>query len=69
LKLLEPTYIFLDEVDSGLDVDAFRSVAQLLQQIDSEDNTFVVITHYFTILEYLEIDEVFVLQDGAVVHQ
>lgn len=67
LKLLQPTYIFLDEVDSGLDVDAFRAVAKLLQEIDDEKNTFVIITHYFTILEYIHVDTVSVLEDWVVV--
>lgn len=69
LKILEPKYILLDEVDSGLDVDAFRSVATLLQQVNSGENTFVIITHYFTILEYLEIDKVYVLQDGKIIRE
>jgi len=69
LKLLEPTYIFLDEVDSGLDVDAFRSVAQLLKDIDTADNSFIIITHYFTILQYIQVDHVIVLEDGRITRQ
>jgi len=67
LKLLQPTYIFLDEVDSGLDVDAFRDVAKLLRQVAGKQVSFVVITHYFTILEYLPIDVVYVLEQGKIV--
>ena len=66
LKLLKPTYIFLDEVDSGLDVDAFKAVASLLQELDSPENSFIIITHYFSILEYMPVDHVVVLQDGKV---
>lgn len=69
LKILEPTYIVLDEVDSWLDVDAFRSVAQLLQQINSTDNSFIIITHYFTILEYIPVDEVIVLSKWSIISQ
>jgi Fe-S cluster assembly ATP-binding protein len=69
LKLLQPTYVFLDEVDSGLDVDAFRAVASLLRQVADEKTSFVIITHYFTILDYLPVDTVVVLQDGKVVDQ
>ena len=61
LKLLQPRYVFLDEVESGLDVDAFRAVAELLAQLASEQISFVIITHYFTILDYLPVDEVIVL--------
>ncbi|MBP6256405.1 hypothetical protein KA405_01455 [Patescibacteria group bacterium] len=69
LKLLQPSYVFLDEVDSGLDVDAFRAVAQLLRQVASEKTSFVIITHYFTILDYLPVDSVVVMQDGKIIEQ
>ncbi len=77
LKLLQPKIIILDEVDSGLDVDAFKSVAELLQSLNSSENTFIVITHYFSILEYIPLDEVVVMSwwsvqqvgDVALAHQ
>lgn len=69
LKLLQPTYIFLDEVDSWLDVDAFRSVAWLLKELDSDDNSFIIITHYFSILEYLDVDQVYILKEWDIVKQ
>ena len=69
LKLLEPTYIFLDEVDSGLDVDAFKAVAQLIQSLNSPDNSFIIITHYFSILDYIPIDIVYVLEDGKCIKE
>lgn len=67
LKLLQPKYIMLDEVDSGLDVDAFKAVAKLLQELDNEERSFIIITHYFSILEYLPVDEVVVLEDWKLV--
>lgn len=69
LKLLKPKYIFLDEVDSGLDVDAFRAVAQMMQEMNTGENSFIIITHYFTILEYVPVDTVYVLQDGKLVKE
>ena len=69
LKLLNPKYIFLDEVDSGLDVDAFRDVAAMIQELNTEDNTFVIITHYFTILDYVPVDKVYVLESGKIVKE
>ena len=69
LKLLNPKYIFLDEVDSGLDVDAFRDVAAMIQQLNSSENTFIIITHYFTILDYIPVDRVYVLEGGKVVKE
>jgi Fe-S cluster assembly ATP-binding protein len=69
LKLLNPKYIFLDEVDSGLDVDAFRDVAEMIRELNSPDNTFIVITHYFSILDYIPVDKVYVLESGKVVKE
>ena len=66
MKLLEPKYIILDEIDSGLDVDAFRTIAQLLKGLVSPTNSLIIITHYFNILEYVAYDEVIVLEDGKV---
>ena len=62
LKLLKPRYIFLDEVDSGLDVDAFKSVASLLREYDSWDNCFIIVTHYFSILDYIPVDVVYLME-------
>lgn len=69
LKLLSPKYIFLDEVDSGLDVDAFRDVAEMIRELNSPDNTFIIITHYFSILDYIPVDTVYVLESGMVVKE
>jgi len=69
LKLLQPKYIFLDEVDSWLDVDAFKAVAWLLKEINSEENSFIIITHYFTILDYIPVDEVVVMKEWSIVAQ
>ena len=69
LKLLNPKYIFLDEVDSGLDVDAFRDVAEMIRELNSPDNCFIIITHYFSILDYIPVDTVYVLEAGKVVRE
>lgn len=62
MKLIWPKYIILDEIDSGLDLDAFKSVCKMLKNIDTEENTFIIITHYFKILDYLDIDKVYVMK-------
>lgn len=67
MKLIGPKYIILDEIDSGLDLDAFKTVATMLQSLSSENNSIIIITHYFTILEYINVDKVFVMKDGQVV--
>lgn len=64
VKLIWPKYIILDEIDSWLDVDAFKIVAELLSKLDSENNTFIIITHYFKIVDYFKIDKVYLLEDG-----
>lgn len=62
LKLLEPKYIFLDEIDSGLDIDAIASTAKILWNINNKKNSLIFITHVFKIIEHIDIDEVFVLE-------
>lgn len=59
----------MDEIDSGLDVDAFKQVAKLIQEFDSKDNSFIIITHYFSILDYIPVDRVYILENGKVVDQ
>lgn len=62
MKLINPRYIILDEIDSGLDLDAFRKVCELLKTLNSEENTLIIITHYFKILDYIDVDEVHVMK-------
>lgn len=69
MKLIGPKYIILDEIDSGLDLDAFKTIAHMLQSISSDTNSFIIITHYFTILDYIDVDKVYVLKDGRVVKE
>lgn len=66
LKLLQPRYVLLDEVDSWLDVDAFRAVAGLLAAYDGPEVSYIIVTHYFTILDYIPVDEVYLLEAGVV---
>jgi Fe-S cluster assembly ATP-binding protein len=66
IRLLQPKYIILDEIDSGLDIDAFKTVAKLVAKQNQAVNTFIVITHIFTILDYISVDKVFVLEDGKI---
>ena len=69
MKLLNPKYIILDEIDSGLDVDAFKVVAEMLKALSTDKNSFIIITHIFTILEYINIDETIVLEKWKVVEK
>ena len=68
MRLLKPKYIILDELDSGLDVDSLKIVCQNIQEYQKEnkDASFLIITHYPRILEYLKPDYVHILKDGSI---
>ena len=64
---LEPRLAILDETDSGLDIDALKIVAQGVNDYRSKDRSFILITHYQRILNYMEPDFVHVLMNGKLV--
>ena len=66
IKLLKPKYIFLDEIDSGLDIDAFKSIAKMIEKLNNENNCFIFITHHFEILKNINIDEVIILKNWEI---
>lgn len=67
MAMLEPRLAILDETDSGLDIDALRIVANGVNKIRKSDNSFIVITHYQRLLDYIIPDIVHVLYDGRIV--
>ncbi len=67
MAMLEPTLSILDETDSGLDIDALRVVANGVNKLRTNENAFVIITHYQRLLEYIVPDFVHVLYDGRIV--
>jgi Fe-S cluster assembly ATP-binding protein len=67
LAMLEPRLAILDETDSGLDIDALRIVAEGVNSLRNNNNSFVVITHYQRLLDYIRPDYVHVLMDGRIV--
>ncbi len=67
MALVEPKLSFLDETDSGLDIDALRIVSDGVNRLKSKDNAVVVITHYQRLLEYIVPDYVHVLLNGRIV--
>ncbi|HEU5260000.1 MAG TPA: Fe-S cluster assembly ATPase SufC [Gemmatimonadales bacterium] len=66
LAVLEPTLAILDETDSGLDIDALRIVAAGVNRLRSPDRSFIVVTHYQRLLNYIVPDQVHVLSDGKI---
>ncbi|MCB0594841.1 MAG: Fe-S cluster assembly ATPase SufC [Lewinellaceae bacterium] len=67
MALLEPKLAILDETDSGLDIDALRIVAEAVNQLRSKDRSFIIVTHYQRLLEYIVPDYVHVLYNGRIV--
>ena len=67
MAMLEPTLAILDETDSGLDIDALRIVAEAVNKLRSPDRSFLLITHYQRLLDYIVPDFVHVLYQGKIV--
>ncbi|WPX96267.1 Fe-S cluster assembly ATPase SufC [Candidatus Bandiella euplotis] len=67
MLLLEPKLAILDEIDSGLDVDALKMVAQNINNYRIRDNSIIIITHYQRLLDYIVPDHVHIFYDGKIV--
>ena len=67
MKILEPNLIILDETDSGLDIDALKIVANGVNSYRDKNKSFLVITHYQRLLDYINPDFVHVLTDGKII--
>ncbi len=67
MAVLEPKLAILDETDSGLDIDALRTVADGVNALRSPERSMIVITHYQRLLDYIVPDTVHVLADGSIV--
>ena len=67
MDLLNPSLIIMDETDSGLDVDALKTTAEAINKLRNDERSFIIITHYLRLLEYIEPDYVHVFQNGSVI--
>jgi len=67
MLVLEPEVIILDEIDSGLDIDALRAVSEGINKMKDGKRSFLVITHYSRILDYIKPDYIHVLKDGRII--
>jgi Fe-S cluster assembly ATP-binding protein len=65
--ILEPKLCILDETDSGLDIDALRIVSEGVNSLRNPERSFLMITHYQRLLDYIKPDVVHVLADGKIV--
>ncbi|MDH3189068.1 MAG: Fe-S cluster assembly ATPase SufC [Acidimicrobiia bacterium] len=67
MAVLEPKVALLDEIDSGLDIDAVKQVAEAVEEMRSPDLAVLIITHYSRILRYMTPDRIHVMIDGQIV--
>ena len=67
MSLLDPVMSILDETDSGLDIDALRVVSEGVNKLRNKDNSFLVITHYQRLLNYIKPDFVHIISGGKIV--
>ena len=67
LEILQPSLAILDETDSGLDVDALRIVAEGVNSMRSPERSFIIVTHYQRLLNYIKPDVVHILVGGRIV--
>ena len=67
MLLIEPKLVILDETDSGLDIDALKTVAEGVNSSRDSKKSFLIITHYQRLLNFIKPDFVHVLADGKIV--
>ena len=67
MKILNPSFCILDETDSGLDIDALKIIANGVNSSRDKEKSFLVITHYQRLLDYIKPDFVHILSDGKIV--
>ncbi len=67
MALLEPKFAILDETDSGLDIDALRVVSEGINALTGPDRSFIIITHYQRILDYIKPDFVHIMYNGQII--
>ena len=67
MSILEPKLTILDETDSGLDIDALKIVSEGVNSSRNRNNSFLIITHYQRLLDYIKPDYVHVLKDGIII--
>ena len=67
MSILNPKLSILDETDSGLDIDALKIVADGVNSLRKKNNSFLIITHYQRLLDYIKPDFVHVLMNGKII--
>ena len=67
MTILKPVLAILDETDSGLDVDAFKTVTEGVNKIKNKQNSFLIITHYQKLLDYIVPDYIHIMKNGQII--
>ena len=67
MSILKPTLSILDETDSGLDIDALKTVTEGVNKLRNPNSSFIIITHYQRLLDYITPDFVHVMSNGTIV--
>lgn len=67
MLMLEPSFIILDETDSGLDIDALQMVSRCVNGLRNQQRSFLIVTHYQRLLDYIEPDVVHVMVQGKII--
>ena len=67
MLILNPKLAILDEIDSGLDMDSLKLVANMVKKFMDKNKTLILITHYMRILDYLNLDKIFIMQKGKII--
>ena len=68
MLVLQPKLCVMDETDSGLDVDALKTVAQAVNGLTDSNRSFLIVTHYQRLLDYIKPDFVHILVNGKIVN-
>ncbi len=66
MVIIKPKFAILDEIDSGLDIDALRIIAENIQKMKSDKRSMILITHYQRLLKYIEVDKVHIFSNGKI---
>lgn len=69
MLLINPKIIILDEIDSWLDINSINNLWELLKLIDSKENSIIIISHYFKIIDYIDIDWIVILENWLIRNQ
>ena len=67
MALLKPDFCILDEIDSGLDIDALKTVSESINKLKTNDNAFLLITHYQRLLDTIVPDVIHIFSDGKII--